>query len=66
MESEMTKVLRDGGNGRELVLTNDRVNPFGLRISGTVVVQSWSRALMERLLGDESFSAAASRELEEL
>jgi hypothetical protein len=24
----MSKVLRDAGSGRELILTNDKVNPF--------------------------------------
>lgn len=62
----MTTVLRKDGSGTELVLTNDKVNPFGLRIDGTVVVQSWSRALMEKLLDNRSFLAEAESELDKL
>ncbi len=62
----MSKILRDAGNGRELILTNDKVNPFGVRLDGTVVAQSWSRDLMDRLLDDDAFIAAAARELDKL
>jgi hypothetical protein len=61
----MTKVLKDAGSGRELVLTNDKANSYGLRIDGTVVAMSWSRPLMERLLGDDAFCQAAVSALEE-
>ena len=62
----MTKVLREDGNGAELVLTSDKVNPFGLRIDDTVVVQSWSLVLMEKLLDNRSFLAEAESELDKL
>jgi hypothetical protein len=62
----MSKVLRDGGSGRELILTNDKVNPFGVRLDGTVVAQSWSRDLMNRLLDDDAFIAAAEQVLDKL
>lgn len=62
----MTKVLQKHDNGAELVLTNDSVNPFGLRVDGTVVIQSWSRVLMERLLGDGAFLEEVGRELDKL
>lgn len=62
----MSKVQRDAGNGRELVLINYKVNPFGVRFDGTVVAQSWSRDLMDRLLDDDAFIAAAERELNKL
>lgn len=65
-ETDMSKILRDAGNGRELVLTNDKVNPFAVRLDGTVVTQPWSRDLMDRLLDDDAFIAAAGRELDKL
>jgi hypothetical protein len=48
-----------------MVRTNDQVNPYGLRIDGTVVVQSWSKKLIERLLEDEGFCAVATKVLDE-
>lgn len=60
----MTEVIRTAGKNRELVRTSDRVNPFGLRIDGTVVLQSWSRALVEMLLDDDGFCLTAERELD--
>jgi hypothetical protein len=48
-----------------MVRTNDQVNTYGLRIDGTVVVQSWSRKLIERLLVDEGFCAVATKVLDE-
>jgi hypothetical protein len=62
----MSKVLRDAGSGRELILTNDKVNPFGVRLDGTVVAQSWSRDLMDGLLEDDAFIAAAEQVLDKL
>lgn len=61
----MTSVLKTAGNNRQIVMTNDKVNPYGLQIEGTVVIQSWSRTLVERLAEDESFCALALTELAE-
>ncbi|WP_327210184.1 hypothetical protein [Rhizobium leguminosarum] len=61
----MSVVVKRAGSGREMVRTNDQVNPYGLRIDGTVVVQSWSRKLIERLLEDEGFCAVATKVLDE-
>lgn len=37
-----------------------------MRFGGTVVAQSWSRDLIDRLLDDDAFIAAAERELNKL
>jgi hypothetical protein len=63
-ETHVTEVIRTAGKDRELVRTSDPVNPYGLRVDGTVVLQSWSRALVEMLLDDERFCLAAERELD--
>lgn len=58
------QVIKSAAGKREIVRTGDRVNPFGLRLDGVVVVTSWSQALMERLLEDETFCKAAFVEID--
>lgn len=60
----MREVVKSGKDGCEIVRTNDRVNPYGLRVDGTVVMTSWSLPLVEMLLDDEPFRTAALRELD--
>lgn len=60
----MSEVLKSAGSNRALVRTNDKVNPYGLSIDGTVVLQSWSKALVESLLDDDSFCTKAEAELD--
>lgn len=60
----MSGVIKSGEDKCEIVRTNDRVNPYGLRVDGTVVVTSWSMPLVEMLLDDEPFRTAALRELD--
>ncbi|NTF18231.1 hypothetical protein G6L37_07410 [Agrobacterium rubi] len=58
------RVLMETASGRELVLTSDPVNPYALRIDGAVIVQSWSRALMEQLIDSDAFFEVAAREID--
>jgi hypothetical protein len=60
----MAELLKSAGKNRDLVRTNDKINPFGLRIDGTVVTQSWKKVLVESLLGDDAFRVKAEAELD--
>lgn len=46
------RVLKNVIGTVDVVQTNDKVYPFGLRVEGVVVLQSFSRELIETIASD--------------